>query len=47
MKPKTRAPGRPKNKDGTIALWRFARAGIITAAFDETRAGGASQNAAN
>jgi hypothetical protein len=46
MKPKTRAPGRPKNKNGTITLWSFARAGMIMSAFDETRASGEKHSVA-
>jgi len=46
MKAKTRPPGRPKNKDGTMTLWRFARAGILMSAFDEARESGEKLSAA-
>jgi hypothetical protein len=46
MKAKTRPPGRPKNRDGTITLWRFARAGMVMSAFDEARESGEKYSAA-
>src|SRR5580692_4541132 len=46
MKKRSRPRGRPKNKEGIVPLWRFARAGIVMCVYDEARKRGEKHSAA-
>jgi hypothetical protein len=46
MKKRSRPRGRPKNNEGIVPFWRFARAGIVMCVYDEARKRGEKHSTA-
>jgi hypothetical protein len=46
VRTKLRKPGRPRKKEGRIELWQFARAAMVSCAYDADRVRGAKHSVA-